>query len=217
MLSTTEITRHEYAPEIAVLFLIFKELTSTSCVHSRSSTPRSATETATPGDNPWNCCISLYVQQGKSHSTFCKITGINFAVSIFICNRIAPSCVVQVSIIPFPAYSDPISSQLRDDQFVSLNFSRSTSVYFPFKLVCRTSKINYAHYFSVCCRQCCAMLQHVSVSLEDSSISLHSYMPRHAPRVNRFRVYHVILQSASIKTKRYVTWNNCGIFYLVPG
>jgi len=110
-----------------------------------------------------------------------------------------------------------ISSQLRDDQFVSLNFSRSTSVYFPFKLVCRTSKINYAHYFSVCCRQCCAMLQHVSVSLEDSSISLHSYMPRHAPRVNRFRVYHMILQSASIKTKRYVTWNNCGIFYLVPG
>lgn len=97
--------------------------------------------------------------------------------------------------------TDPISSQLRDDQFVSLNFLRSTTVYFPLKLVCRASKIYYAHYFSVCCRQCCAMsVQSVSVSLEDSSTSLHSYMPLHAPRVNRFRGYHVILQSASIKT-----------------
>lgn len=207
MLSITEITRHESAPEIAVLFLIFRELTSTSCVHSRSSTPRSVTETATPGDNPWNCCISLYVQQGKSHSTFCKITRINFTV----CPFLSATELRPVVCYKYQSFLS-ISSQLRDDQFVSLNFSRSTSVYFPFKLVCRTSKINYAHYFSVCCRQCCAMLQHVSVSLEDSSISLHSYMSRHAPRVNRFRVYHIILQSASIKTKRYVTWTIVAYF-----
>ena len=96
--------------------------------------------------------------------------------------------------------TDPISSQLRDDQFVSLNFLRSTTVYFPLKLVCRASKY-ITHIISASVAGNVAQCQYkVCLSLEDSSISLHSYMPLHAPRVNRFRGYHVILQSASIKT-----------------